>query len=150
MTHRGGSPQSSNPSIEGIIGQIKGYNQMSEISIEDIAKPDGIADRVANDLRGLKTTQLRKYFDTIVKIDEKIKDSSWAEVQTDYYMLYPMLAYATGRKTIPQDFYDLCTACLDRIPAEDDSSARENFGRFKDFMESVVAYSKYYEKTGGR
>jgi len=141
--NRGGkSSQSRNSSIDEVIKIIENCGQLSEISIEDIAKPDGIAYRVVENLKDIKTTQLRKYFDTIVKIDERIKDSSWAEVQTDFFMLYPMLAYALGRKTIPKGFCQLCKACLDKIPAEDENIAKKNFRRFKELMESVVAYSK--------
>lgn len=133
-----------------ILKPIKESADLGKVSIEDIAKPDGIAEKVAkqlkNDRSKLNTTQLRKYFDTIIKIKEKISESGWESAQSDYYMLYPTLAYAKGRGTIPENFYSFCILCLDKIPSKNGNQASaENFNKFVSIMESLVAYSKYYE-----
>lgn len=136
--------------LNEILKPIKESADLGLITIESIAKPDGIAEKVAkqlkNDRSKLNTTQLRKYFDTIIKIKEKISESGWEAAQSDYYMLYPTLAYAKGRGTIPENFYSFCTLCLDKIPSKKgDEASAENFNKFVSIMESLVAYSKYYE-----
>ncbi|MBP2132414.1 CRISPR-associated protein Csm2 [Methanomicrobium sp. W14] len=140
-----------NSEFEDILKPLKEAPDLGSISIEDIAKPDGIAEKVAKQLKSnrseLNPTQLRKYFDSIIKIQEKISESGWESAKSGYYMLYPTLAYAKGRKTIPGDFYNFCTLCLDKIPSKTgDQASAENFKKFVSVMESLVAYSKYYEK----
>lgn len=138
--------------IDAIVNEIKGANNLSDIDIEEITKEDGIAERFVKALKGvkyekpLKTTQLRKFFDTIVKIKEKSTSNGWEPVRSDFYMLRPNLAYAKGRDTISKGFYDFCTACLGKIEADDEDMTLKNYDRFVKLMESVVAYSKYYDK----
>jgi CRISPR-associated protein Csm2 len=82
-----------------------------------------------------KTTQLRKIFTEIKEIAQK-------EDKERLFLLYPKLAYSKGRKLIPENFYKLIIACLDKLKT---SSNSEDFKAFEKFIEAIVAYNKYFE-----
>ena len=134
-----------------VMKEINKVTDLADLSIEVIAGPDGIAENAAKIMKDqrstLNPTQLRKFFDTIIKIKEKQSENGWEAGESDFFMLYPTLAYAKGRKTIPQEFYTLTTGCLKKIPsAKGSKQSVENYSRFVNLMESLVAYSKYYSK----
>ncbi|HDQ07605.1 MAG TPA: type III-A CRISPR-associated protein Csm2 [Methanoculleus sp.] len=143
-----GEPQKSSEMI-AVMSEINKVSDLADLSIEAIAGPDGIAEQAAKIMKSqraaLNPTQLRKFFDTIIKIKEKQSEGGWERGENDFFMLYPTLAYAKGRKTIPDEFYNLTTTCLKKIPSEKgpDQSV-DNYNRFVNLMESLVAYSKYY------
>ncbi|NPA52089.1 MAG: type III-A CRISPR-associated protein Csm2 [Aquificae bacterium] len=84
-----------------------------------------------------KTTQLRKIFTEIKEICQR-KDKE------RLYLLYPKLAYSKGRKLIPDNFYKLIVACLDKLKT---SNNEEDFERFEEFITAIVAYNKYEESN---
>ncbi|WP_456393655.1 type III-A CRISPR-associated protein Csm2 [Persephonella sp.] len=137
----------SQDNISKIKQNIINARKLSEVlKPEKFAPPGGWADLIVNDLRRgknskLKTTQLRKIFTEVKEICEKqIKGIS--EDKTELYLLYPKLAYAYGRDLMPRNFYELLIACLDKLK---NSSDKEDFRRFKEFMTAIVAYNKQYE-----
>jgi len=139
-----------------ILQKIQRCRNLSEIRIDDITKESGIAEKLAKKYKGnLNTTQLRKFFDKIVMIQENLKKenlkntgANWKKIEPDFYMIRPNLAYARGRKLIPDEFYKLISLCLERIAPEGSSEEQkmENYKRFVELLQSLVAYSKYYEK----
>lgn len=143
-------PRSSSPDISGVISRIKSVKNLSEIDIKEIAEEKGIAEQVVIALKQsrkpLNTTQLRKFFDNIIRIKEKTTSRDWEAARVDFHMLRPNLAYARGRDTISKEFYDFCSVCLDKIETSDSDMTKQNYSRFVELMEAVVAYSKYYEK----
>lgn len=155
-TPQGGKPfygHQKDDEISDIEGQIKKCKNLSEISVEEIAKEDGIAEKLAKNFRGeLKTTQLRKFFDSIVTNQENLKTKGWKSIESDFFMIRPNLAYAKGRKLIPDQFYRIVTLCLDRVSPEGspEEQKKENYARFVELLKALVAYSKYYEGTRGR
>lgn len=82
-----------------------------------------------------KTTQLRKIF-------TEIKEITQQKNKERLFLLYPKLAYSKGRKLIPDNFYKLLVACLDKLKVSNNS---EDFDRFEKFIETIVAYNKYFE-----
>ncbi len=145
----GGGSRSSGSDIEPVIRRIKELKQLADLPVEEISKEDGIAEKLAKDrnFRGnLKTTQLRKFFDTIVSNQERLKSGGWDLIESDFHMIRPNLAYAKGRKLIPDDFFHLVSACLEKVnpPGTDDTQRKENYKRFVELMQALVAYIKYY------
>jgi len=141
--------RSSDSGIDSIVTRIKSLKHLEELSVEDIAKEKGIADKLASDRKfrnELKTTQLRKFFDSIVNNQEKLKNSGWEAIESDFYMIRPNLAYAKGRKLIPEDFFKLVTACLEKVnpPGSTEEQIKKNYDRFVELMQALVAYIKYY------
>lgn len=126
------------------IGQLK---NLAELDIEEITKENGIAESFVLGLRDqLKPTQLRKFFDTIVRNQEQIREKGWGAARAEFYMIRPSLAYAKGRKLIPNEFFDLVDTCMKKIPAGTEDQTIKNYDRFVDLMKAIVAYAKYYGK----
>jgi len=126
------------------IGQLK---NLAELDIEEITKENGIAESFVLGLRDqLKPTQLRKFFDTIVRNQEQIREKGWDAARAEFYMIRPSLAYAKGRKLIPNEFFDLVDTCMKKIPAGTEDQTIKNYDRFVDLMKAIVAYAKYHGK----
>jgi CRISPR-associated protein Csm2 len=128
--------------------EIKKVKNLCELSVDVVAGENGIAERAAKEFKNnLKTTQLRKFFDQAKSIESNLKEKGWEAVSADFAMLRPILAYAKGRKLIPDSFYLFMTLCMGKIvaPDGDETKTKENYKRFIQILESVVAYQKYYE-----
>lgn len=54
------------------------------------------------------------------------------------------LAYLAGREAIPKDVYNDMDELIKNLRKEED------VGKFKEFMEALLAYHKFYEKQEGR
>jgi CRISPR-associated protein Csm2 len=143
----------------------EGQSLASVLKPEEFAKPCGYAEKIVEELGNkLKTSQLRKIFTEIKNIyeaqkkktasskdeskkdeskDEKIKD----EIKVRIYLLYPKLAYAKGRGLMPDAFYELLNACLDKLVEK--GSKEEDFESFFQFITAIVAYSKKHENDKG-
>ncbi|MFQ6062863.1 MAG: type III-A CRISPR-associated protein Csm2 [Methanosarcinales archaeon] len=138
--------KSNKPSeTDKITEKIKKLKSLSELQVKDFAKRDGYAEKIAKDNRSLKTSQLRKIFGAVQQIKTELSDKNWSEVEADFYLLQPMLAYAKARNLIPDKFLELMKVCMDKIDVgEDEDSIKENYNQFVMFLESIVAYHKYY------
>ncbi|MEA2074232.1 MAG: type III-A CRISPR-associated protein Csm2 [Euryarchaeota archaeon] len=88
----------------------------------------------------LKTAQLRKFFDSLKSIEQKvvIEKRNWNEVKADFVLLTPKLAYTKGKNLIPQPFYLLLRSCLQRVNSKEDLKALIRI------FETIVAYHKYH------
>ncbi|GAA5263513.1 type III-A CRISPR-associated protein Csm2 [Methanocalculus sp. MC3] len=130
---------------------IKNVVNLSDLKVDDIAKENGIAELAAREFKKaqkeLKTTQLRKFFSQAKSIEANLKEKGWDAVSAEFAMLRPILAYAKGRKAIPDSFYTFMTLCMGKVVAQDGNEelTRKNYTRFMQILESVVAYQKYYE-----
>ncbi|MDI9633607.1 MAG: type III-A CRISPR-associated protein Csm2 [Methanolinea sp.] len=130
-----------------IIQKVKACRNLSDLPIEEITREEGLAERFAKRHKDqLKATQLRKFFDKIITNQEILKTKGWESIRADFHMIRPGLAYAKGRKLIPDEFFDLISACLERIAPEGakEDQVRANYDRFVDILQSIVAYHKYH------
>jgi CRISPR-associated protein Csm2 len=99
-------------------------------------------DRKAKD--ALNPTQLRKVFHQVKKLQQQFHKKREEETlpRTDIALLSAQLAYASGRKLIPNEFFEVVTYCLDgrrcKTKADFDNVAR--------FLEALMAYHKYYSE----
>lgn len=139
-----GSQQGGGQSSPAFMEEIRKVRNLSELSVDEIAKEDGIAEQAAKEFK-INTTQLRKFFDQAKSIEANLKERGWEDVSGDFAMLRPILAYAKGRKLIPELFYQFMTTCMGKVVSEDEQMTRKNYQRFIQILESVVAYRKYYE-----
>lgn len=141
--------------IDKVIKKINGIKNLEDLAVKDFASQGGYADKIARELKGkLNPTQLRKFFDAVNRIKKRLKKESWHDVENDFYLLQPQLAYAAGRKVgkhpiIPADFYELMNVCMQKIAPQniDDEQKKKNFRRFAEFFEAIVAYHKYREEV---
>lgn len=118
------------------------------LHVKDFAGTGDLADQLARGYGDrLKATQLRRVFHTIKDIerglpreDRKLTDQELAEILP----LLPELAYARGRDLIPQDFYELMRACMDKGKLRTVS----DFRLLTRLLEAILGYHKYYDKGG--
>lgn len=147
-----GSREREEYSPPAFMEEIKKVANLDELSVDTIAKENGIAELAAKEFKKaqkeLKTTQLRKFFSQAKSIEANLKEKDWDAVSADFAMLRPILAYAKGRKLIPDSFYTFMTLCMGKVVAQDgnEEQTKKNYTRFIQILESVVAYQKYYDK----
>jgi len=132
--------------IDEIIKKIESLQSLKDLVVEEIAKEGGYAEKVAKSqlFKNLKTTQLRNLFDGIKENERKLTEKGWNAIEADFYMLRPSLAYAKARELIPEDFFNLMNACMKQVDKGDENGKKENYKRFVQFLEAIVAYHKYY------
>lgn len=93
-------------------------------------------------LKALSTSQLRKFFGELRRID-----SDFDNKKTDIIMLKPMLAYAVGRdksNTKIRDFEKEISKGIGYIRLGDRVHERSDFKNFLKIFEAIVAYHKFY------
>jgi|LQYC01.1.fsa_nt_gi CRISPR type III-A-associated protein Csm2 len=128
--------------IGGVKTKIEGLGSFSELDPAYYAIEEGAAHIVAKDVKDkeMKTTQLRKFFGHIKKLELETKGKKLTDQfeSSKLHLIMPELAYALGRKLISADFYDLMKKSLSsgKIKTVGD------FRRFVDFLSAVLAYHK--------
>ena len=131
--------------IETIIQKIDNLQNLSQLDEKEIAKEGGYAEQVAKAVkRDLKTTQLRKFFSEIKANERELKEKGWKGIKAEFYLMRPNLAYAKARNLVPDKFFKLMDVCMKQVDKGDDEQKKENYKRFVQFLEAIVAYHKYY------
>lgn len=95
----------------------------------------------------LTTGQLRKFFGEVKRIE-----TNPSAHKADIVMLKPLIAYAVGRdkdpkgnnKTKIKEFGEEISKGIDAVLDGEESSLKQNFGRFVKIFEAIVAYHKFY------
>lgn len=141
--------RSDNNEIGKILDEIGKLEMLKDLSIKLIADEDEYADKIAHTLRNMKTAQLRRFFGAIKLIERTIEEENsekaWDDVEAEFYLLKPKIAYAKGRKLIPEEFYQVLKVSLNKVNIGTNEDKIENFKRFVKFLESIVAYHKFYD-----
>ena len=135
--------------INDVINKINACNTLSEIKAPDFLDDEtGYAHIVAKNSKKLNTTQLRKFFAALKKMEKK---ETWDEIETEFYLLKPRMAVAVGRGNVPKNFYSVVLAAMSKVDnIEDDEVKMKNFDTFVKFFEAIVAYHKYEEEITRR
>jgi len=134
--------------LNEIIDAIRGANSLKEVLIpEKYALPGGWAEKTAMELisrgnkgEGMNNHQLRKIFIQVKNIEGKILSdkTKFHSYKNEIFLIMPQVAYALGRKVIPQNFYDLMKECIKPSKIKE----AEDFLSFVDYFTSIVAYFK--------
>ncbi|MCX7654161.1 MAG: type III-A CRISPR-associated protein Csm2 [Fervidobacterium sp.] len=104
--------------------------------------PDGskmikVAEKYAKKVKDkLTMTQIRKVFNDISKLNGK------ENYKYKLNMILVNFLYNAKRSNYPRDFIEFFIKLLN----ETVNNGEEKLGRFKDFFEALVAYTKFYEK----
>lgn len=135
--------------MNDVINKINGCDSLSEIPVKDFLDAEtGYAHIVAKKSNRVNTTQLRKFFAALKKMEQK---DTWDEIETEFYLLKPRMAVAVGRKNLPKDFYNVIMAAMSKVDnVADDELKMKNFDMFVKFFEAIVAYHKYEEEVSKR
>ncbi len=102
---------------------------------EEFAREIGQEDRRKN-----KGTQLRRFFDEIVRLNSQAQaeGSDWDTILPLVHMIVAKAAYAQGRRLVTRSFVDLIKSGINQIKEKDDLQVLTNF------MESFMGFYKIY------
>jgi CRISPR-associated protein Csm2 len=101
---------------------------------------EDMAISLGGDSRKNKGSQLRRFFDEVVRLNDTAKaDTVEMVVVLPYlHMLIAKAAYAKGRKLVTDDFVQLMRDCINQIENKDDLRV------FTNFFESLMAFYKLH------
>ena len=95
---------------------------------------------------GVQNTQIRKFFDQVLKLqqDAKQSDDFASEILPFVKMLNSKVAYASSRnsgggKLINRAFVDMMNSCINQV------NTKDNLNVFKLFFEAVIGFHKSLE-----
>lgn len=144
-----------NEKAREIKSKISNLHTMQDLLPKDFADEGGLADELADSFREgeLKATQLRKIFHALKEIERDVKREvrGGHKKETDSFeaskllLLMPDLAYAKGRRLIPDEFYDILQLVLRKKVR-----TYADFERAMQFIEAVMAYHKFHNPSGSR
>lgn len=120
---------------------VKSLGSLKEWEARDLVdRAQGIGNELSR--RKMTASQIRNFLDQVNRI--------WAETRagnfndSEVVLLKPQLAYSAGRETnrdkqeMLKTFAGLFSEAADKVHSRDD------FEKFKDFTQSVVAYHRFY------
>lgn len=120
------------------------------------AKADNLAKEVydgqlRSNGKANKPTQLRKFYDEVLRFDGMLKSISVEQQKDEFEKLIPYLkmlnakaAYAMGRDLVTKEFKDFLSDSLMQIKNKDD------FDIFAGLFEAFMGFYKYYDEKGER
>jgi len=88
-----------------------------------------------------KRTQLRKFYDEVVRLAalaKKSRDGEWANILPMVHMLTAKAAYAQGRELISRNFMDFIRDSVDQIKDPEDLNL------FSGFFEAFMGFYRLY------
>lgn len=101
----------------------------------------------AGDNKKNKSTQLRKFYDEVVRFDGIIKSVGADQQKQEFNTMLPYLkmlnakvAYAEGRDLVSREFKDFIKKSLAKV------NDIEDFNAFAGFFESFMGFYKYYSE----
>ncbi len=106
-------------------------------------------DQQASRGRQNKPTQLRKFYDEVIRFGGMIQGLSTGQQDEEFEKILPYLkmlnakaAYAQGRGLVSKNFKDFISNSLTKINDKDD------FEAFAGFFESFMGFYKFYDEKG--
>ena len=110
---------------------------------------DKWAEKIGNGKGGVQNTQMRKFYDQVLSLQQKAAKMSEEEFQSDLLpfikMLNSKVAYAStrssgGGKIVNQAFVEMMRSCINQV------SSKKDLHTFKLFFEAVIGFHKGREK----
>lgn len=92
----------------------------------------------------LETNQIRKFLDAVNQLKARLAQSEetdndklkFAQIEDEIVLLKPKLAYAAARQKAAKPMSEVMSAAIDKI------ESAEDFERFVQLIESIIAYHK--------
>jgi len=106
---------------------------------------DKWAEKIGNGKGGVQNTQMRKFYDQVLSLQQKAKPMSDEEFQSDLLpfvkMLNSKVAYAStrnsgGGKIVNKAFVEMMSSCINQV------SGKKDLNTFKLFFEAVIGFHK--------
>jgi CRISPR-associated protein Csm2 len=103
-------------------------------------KANELAIRLSSDIRKDKRTQLRKFYDEIIRLNMLAKSNpeSWDNVLPFVHMVTAKAAYAKGRELISDDFLEFVKTGIDQVDSPKDLNV------FASFFEAFLGFYKMH------
>jgi CRISPR-associated protein Csm2 len=132
---------------------------------KNLFAPDGLTAKLSKVFKDLNSSQLRKIFESFRELksisealekkglSKKSKFQKFEEALEKLYRIYPLLAYAKGRKLIPPEFYDILISLLEGLekPLREkerwecvEEEIEKKLKGLVEFIHSFLAYHKFY------
>ena len=128
----------------------KNLSQLDTEVKEALFMPGGIADKIAQDVRNINKTQLRKQFNQLKNVKHKVKSLHKGkglseEVRLGLARFAYLLAYTVNRKVqgkplFDKSLYSLISFLVNKVR----EGTREDFELFENFVEAIIAFHTYY------
>lgn len=118
------------------------FSDTAEQTADRIASSGQVSTRDGRSrLEKNKRTQLRKFYDEVVRLNTivKGKPEEWDVVLPYINMLIAKAAYASGRKLVTDEFVTFLKDCVAQVQSPED------FDVFANFFESFMGFYKKYE-----
>ncbi len=115
----------------------------------EICKKDGLAEKVAKSFENTKSTQIRKFFNSVKKLKIKLDSGGDVEeIKAKLWQIVPQVEYAAHRKQklVDHEFAEFIARGIEKTEKDSDKDFKEKLENFVKIFETVVAYSKKYEK----
>jgi len=128
---------------------LKLFNStLDVINIEELVKRAECNAQVFHDEK-IKANQIRNFYGAVEKIKMKYvkhrdKQQAAEAVKQDFWLLLPQLAYAKGRNGSTGKFCECMKNAVDNVLGSPDASRCCAIDNFFIYVESVVAYHKFY------
>ena len=129
--------------INNIVNTFNSSKMLSKMDMKELVNINGIAYNVAGYAvdEGIKTNQLRNFFGFFKKMERR---TSWEKIEPEFHLLKPRMAVKVGRKDgITEGFFKVICSAMDKVDVGSEKEKLDNFKRFIEFFESIVAYHKY-------
>lgn len=124
----------SDQNFEVLLTQTKNFK---DIDVTSFMGSEGWSKSFMQKNHGnIKMNQLRNFFNEIKVMKTKFSKEEKVKLETN-------LAYDYGRNVITKDFYDVISRSLAK------TNDGKDFEKFVSFIESLIAYHKFFEKEKG-
>lgn len=117
---------------------IKEANKLAEVDLDLLI--DYAEAFVMKNLRNVKTHQIRRFFDSIKKIQSSGNFTNREKAKL--FMLRPQLINASARQNRLKELATICTTMIKKVDSQSD------FRNFANFFESLVAFHNAYSYRG--
>jgi len=106
-------------------------------------RAEDLAKTIDSDKKKNKGTQLRKFYDEVVRLAtlSRSRPDAWKNVLPMLHMLTAKAAYAEGRKLISSDFRVFIKECVEQIREPEDLYI------FSNFFEAFMGFYKFYRPS---
>ncbi len=90
----------------------------------------------ASAIERTKKTQVRNFYDKVLKLYDDSKKEEWEDVLPFVKMLNSKVEYALNRKVVSREFQEMMHMCIKQI------ETKEDLQTFKLFFEAVIGFFK--------
>lgn len=124
----------SDQNFEVLLTQTKNFK---DINVTSFMGSEGWSKSFMQKNHGnIKMNQLRNFFNEIKVMKTKFSKEDKVKLETN-------LAYDYGRNVITKEFFEIVSRSLAK------TNSPEDFKNFVTFIESLIAYHKYFDKEKG-